>query len=67
MYTFASQQSSRCGKIQKQDVTIEMYILSSVAFVKEIAEYRRQQLHLEGRMRMLQQLPLQLPPQENGM
>jgi hypothetical protein len=23
MYTFASQQSSRCGKIQKQDVTIE--------------------------------------------
>jgi hypothetical protein len=45
-----------------QDVTIEMYILSYVAFVKEIAKYRRQQLQPEGRMRMLQQLPLQLPP-----
>jgi hypothetical protein len=62
MYTLASQQSSRCGKIQMQDVTIEMYILSSITFVKEIAEYRKQQLQLEGRMRMLQQLPLQLPP-----
>ncbi len=50
-----------------QDVTIEMYILSSITFVKEIVEYRRQQLQLEGRMRILQQLPLQLPPQENGM
>jgi hypothetical protein len=38
-----------------QDVTIEMYILSSVAFVKEIVEYKRQQSQLEGRMRMLQQ------------
>jgi hypothetical protein len=67
MYTLASQQSSRCGKIQMQDVTIEMYILNYVAFVKEITEYRRQQLQPEGRMRMLQQLPLQLPPRENGM
>jgi hypothetical protein len=50
-----------------QDVTIEMYILSSVTFVKEIAEYKRQQLQPEGRMRILQQLPLQLPRQENGM
>ncbi len=45
-----------------QDVTIEMYILSFIAFVKEIAKYRTQQLQPEGRMRMLQQLPLQLPP-----
>jgi hypothetical protein len=45
-----------------QDVTIEMYILSYVTFVKEIAKYRRQQLQLEGRMKMLEQLPLQLPP-----
>ncbi len=50
-----------------QDVTIEMYILSYVAFVKEITKYKRQQLQLEGRMRMLQQLPLQLPSQENRM
>jgi hypothetical protein len=36
-----------------QDVTIEMYILSFVAFVKKIVEYRRQKLQPEGRMRML--------------
>jgi hypothetical protein len=38
-----------------QDVTIKMYILilSSVTFVKEIAEYKRQQLQPEGRMRIL--------------
>jgi hypothetical protein len=41
MYTLASQQSSRCGKIQMQAMTIEMYILSFVAFVKEIVEYKR--------------------------
>jgi hypothetical protein len=62
MYTLASQQSNRCGKIQMQDVTIEMYILSFIAFVKKIAKYRTQQLQPEGRMRMLQQLALQLPP-----
>jgi hypothetical protein len=44
MYTLASQQSSRCGKIQMQDVTIEMYILSFVTFVKEITKYKKQQL-----------------------
>jgi hypothetical protein len=67
MYTLAFQQSSRCGKIQMQNVTIEMYILSYVAFVKEFVEYKGQQLQPEGKMRMLQQFPLQLPPQENGM
>jgi hypothetical protein len=41
MHVLASQQSSRCGKIQMQDVTIEMYMLSSITFVKEIVEYRR--------------------------
>ncbi len=37
-----------------QDVIIKMYILSSIAFVKEIVEYRKQQLQPEGRTKMFQ-------------